>query len=108
MNASARNPAWPALRAGHLISHPACAACGITHPVEVHHIRPREDYPSLELDPDNLVTLCQNHHFTLGHFSSWSRSNPEVVKDAAGVLAALRRKLGVLLAALGEVYRRVS
>lgn len=30
--------------------------------VMVHHILPREDYPELELELDNLVSLCESCH----------------------------------------------
>ncbi len=28
----------------------------------VHHILPREDYPELELELSNLISLCEKHH----------------------------------------------
>ena len=34
---------------------------GVLH---VHHIEPRDERPDLELDEDNLVTVCASHHPT--------------------------------------------
>lgn len=30
--------------------------------LQVHHIKELEDYPSLALDNDNLITICNRHH----------------------------------------------
>ena len=32
--------------------------------LDVHHIQPREERPDLELDEENLVTVCSSHHPT--------------------------------------------
>jgi hypothetical protein len=32
--------------------------------LDVHHIKPRAEYPRLALDPANLVTVCSSHHPT--------------------------------------------
>ncbi|MFC1686609.1 HNH endonuclease [Patescibacteria group bacterium] len=39
-----------------------CALCGVSLPVEAHHIISKKDDPSLIDDPDNLVLVCRNHH----------------------------------------------
>ena len=33
--------------------------------LHVHHLKPRAEYPELELDLDNLLTVCSSHHPTL-------------------------------------------
>ncbi|MES9740933.1 HNH endonuclease [Priestia megaterium] len=37
-----------------------------TENLEVHHIKPRSEYPELELEPTNLVTLCKTCNLQLG------------------------------------------
>lgn len=34
--------------------------------LEVHHIKPRKDYPELAFDESNVVTLCRSCNATLG------------------------------------------
>jgi 5-methylcytosine-specific restriction endonuclease McrA len=58
--------------------------------MEVHHIQPLHDNPALELDPQNLITLCADPcHIVHGHLMSWLRINKSVVEDCA----AYRKKL---------------
>lgn len=92
---AARSPKWPALRARHLKENPVCAACGGHLKLEVHHVYPFHDYPALELEPSNLVTLCEskrwgvNCHLFFGHAGDYKRSNPTVRYDAAAFRAKL-------------------
>ena len=79
-----RHKHWPVVRAEHLLKQPRCMACGGTENLVVHHIKPFQWFPHLELDPANLITLCEaethNDHLWLGHcgnFSKWY--NPKVV-----------------------------
>lgn len=57
--------------------------------IEVHHIRPFHLHPDLELDPANLVTLCEadkggaNCHLLFGHLGNFKSFNVEVVSDAS-------------------------
>lgn len=87
-----RAGAWTRVRAEHIRKNPACAACGKTDDVEVHHIVPYHERPDLELDPDNLITLTRDPpcHFFIGHLLDWKRSNPHVREDAARYLARIR------------------
>lgn len=77
-----RSPQWPRVRAQHLRMQPICQACGTRDKLQVHHVKPFHVDPALELDPSNLLTLCEkpSHdcHFTWGHFHDWSRWNPNV------------------------------
>ena len=82
-----RSPKWPAVERHHLMLHPACAACGGREKVEVHHVQPYHLFPARELDPTNLLSLCEapglRCHLETGHLGDWKRWNPDVVKDAA-------------------------
>lgn len=83
---SPRSPQWPEVRAKHLAQFPACAVCGSTEDVAVHHVKPFHLYPELELVPSNFLTLCErrgsNHHLEFGHLGLWAAWNPEVRYDA--------------------------
>jgi len=39
--------------------------------------------PERELDPANLMTLCQDCHLYIGHLKDWTRHNPHARVDAA-------------------------
>lgn len=89
-----RSPRWPALRAKHLKAQPTCQACGGTSRLEVHHIESFHTRPDLELDPSNLITLCEagaNCHFTFGHLRDWMVVNPHVEQDVFIYLSRIRQ-----------------
>ena len=84
-----RSEGWPAVRRAHLKLHPKCAVCEGTKKLQVHHCAPFHIQPELELDPSNLITLCESghggvicHEF-IGHLSWWVAYNPNVREDAA-------------------------
>jgi hypothetical protein len=68
-----RSPGWNDLRDQHIKNNPVCAACGTAKMLHVHHIMPFNENPLLELDPDNLITLCgiNDCHINLGHGGSY-------------------------------------
>lgn len=77
-----RSSQWPKVRREHLEHEPNCVACGRKKDIEVHHVIPFHDDPSLELEPSNLITVCRNPcHFVFGHLLNWSKSNPLVRED---------------------------
>lgn len=85
-----RSPHWPAVRALHLKNHPICEVCGGTTKLEVHHIKPFHLHPELELDPRNLISLCEGNkaiccHLAIGHLGNYKLLNEDVVKTAAGL-----------------------
>ena len=83
-----RSGKWPTVREQHLAEHPVCEVCGGTAKLEVHHIRPFHLHPELELEPANLVTLCEAHkegincHLLFGHLGNFRSFNAEVLADA--------------------------
>lgn len=81
-----RSPRWPAVRDAHLAVHPTCVACGTREQLTVHHVQPFHLFPQLELDLDNLLTLCEspthNCHLWFGHLLNWSSWNVDVETDA--------------------------
>ena len=82
-----RSGHWPTVRKHHLEKNPACAVCGGTEKIEVHHIKPFHLFPALELDPTNLITLCEskhngvNCHLLFGHLGNFKCLNSTVVED---------------------------
>jgi len=82
-----RSPEWARVAREHLLREPACVACGYRgEKVQVHHIKPFHLHPQLELDPDNLITLCEargrEHHLLLGHLDAWDSYNEHIRADA--------------------------
>lgn len=78
-----RSGLWASVRAKHLEEHPCCAACGSCLKPEVHHIVPVHLDPDRELDPDNLITLCDKYcHLIFGHLMNYKSYNKNVVEDA--------------------------
>ena len=82
---AARSGRWHTLEANWLKVHPHCAACGTRENVSVHHKHPFHLAPELELEPRNLITLCEKHccHLMIGHSGDWHAFNPHVEADAA-------------------------
>jgi 5-methylcytosine-specific restriction enzyme A len=83
-----RSSRWSQVRKDHLREHSECAVCGGTKKLEVHHIKPFCDFPELELDPNNLITLCESKskgimcHMTVGHLGNYKTINPMVSADS--------------------------
>lgn len=82
INLFGRSHKWKKVRKEHLIHNPNCAACGRTDNLEVHHIEPYHINPDRELDPTNLITLCDNYcHFVFGHLMDYKSWNKNIVED---------------------------
>lgn len=82
-----RSPEWGRVEKAHLQREPACVACGHQGKgLQVHHIKPFHLHPALELDPNNLITLCEikgrDHHLLIGHLDNWESYNVHVREDA--------------------------
>ena len=82
-----RSPEWHRVAMEHRLREPACVVCGYKgKKLQVHHIKPFHLHPHLELDPDNLITLCEargrEHHLLLGHLDSWASYNEHIRADA--------------------------
>lgn len=96
---SPRSGKWPAVRNKVLEERGVCLACGCTdHTIlSVHHIKPFHLFPELELEPTNLVVLCEgaslNCHFAFGHLLDWKAYNPEVIKDASRFFVKKKNRL---------------
>lgn len=79
-----RSPGWANLRKKHLEKQPCCQACGSCVKPEVHHIVPVHVDKTKELDPENLITLCDKYcHFIFGHLMNYKSWNTNIIEDAA-------------------------
>jgi hypothetical protein len=103
-----RSPLWPKVEKKHKKLFPTCAACGTNEEVQVHHKRPFHLHPELELDPNNLISLCmvapKNCHLTVGHGNSFKAYNPKVDEDSAHVFE--HKDKDTFLSVLNEVTLR--
>jgi 5-methylcytosine-specific restriction protein A len=83
-----RSPQWTKVRNIHLRNNPKCVVCGSRVKVEVHHINPFHLFPEQELDPNNLISLCETAthgvicHLLVGHLGNYRSFNDNVVSDA--------------------------
>lgn len=82
-----RSSRWSSTRKHHLEKHGECALCGGDKKLEVHHIRPFHVHPELELEPSNLITLCEDKgngvycHLFFGHLGSFKSINENLLED---------------------------
>lgn len=79
-----RSGKWARIREEHLKIQNCCQICGGTDLLQVHHVEPFANNPENELNPKNLVTLCEGKfrcHFIFGHLFSWRTYNPEILRD---------------------------
>lgn len=83
---SRRSGKWSSTRDSFLKENPRCAVCNGKSKLSVHHIKPFHLFPELELDRENLITLCEvsgrNCHLTFGHLLNFQSHNPDVKNDA--------------------------
>lgn len=98
-----RSPRWRSLELATLRANPTCGACPNKSHLQVHHIFPFHLHPELELDPDNLVVLCeapgQDCHLLIGHSGTFAGFNPDVRAHAALVKQDPTRRAEVVAAA---------
>lgn len=94
-----RSPHWEGVEKQFIKDHPNCFACEsqdygkvgvqVHHAITPYHIAILCERPDLELDPRNLVCLCeteknrpaQNHHLLIGHLKEFESYNPDVLAD---------------------------
>jgi 5-methylcytosine-specific restriction protein A len=88
-----RSPSWPKVRKEHIKNNPYCAACGRTDSLEVHHIEPVHANPERELDPSNLITLCDKYcHLAVGHLMDYKSWNKDVHNDSKVYLSKVKKR----------------
>ncbi len=88
-----RSPKWQQVRKQHLENNNTCAACGRNKKLEVHHIEPVHLNPDSELDPSNLITLCDDPcHIVFGHLMNYKSWNKYVINDCEVYLDRVKNK----------------
>ncbi len=88
-----RSSKWELYEKSYRNTHYQCASCGTLDKVQVHHKKPFHLYPSLELDPDNFISLCMGEnkcHLMLGHGDDFGAYNPNIDID----VTELKRDFG--------------
>ena len=60
-----------------------CRWCGRTVNLNRHHVVTQSANPALRDVRENLIVLCRDCHFVLGHRCDWKRYNPDVMYIAA-------------------------
>lgn len=99
-----RSSKWRKVRAAHLKQYPYCSVCGTSKGIQVHHKKPFHVFPDLELDPDNLTSLCEkvkhgkSCHLLFGHLGNFRRVNDQVDYD----IMIWRMKLNVFTRNSGQ------
>ena len=56
-----------------------CKWCGRTVNLNRHHAIPQAANPALRDVKENLIVLCRDCHFVLGHRCNWKQYNPDVM-----------------------------
>jgi len=83
-----RSSKWPSVKKVWLKENKTCVVCGGKTKLNVHHKKPFYLFPELELDPTNLITLCEagkrgvNCHCHFGHIGDWKSYNLNVEEDS--------------------------
>ena len=91
-----RSSKWRGVREVFLMKHPMCEGCGSFVKLEVHHIVPFHEDPSLELEPNNLMTLCRRKkygiscHLFVGHKGNWRLINSDAYQTARMIYRYLK------------------
>ena len=98
LNTPHRSSKWSKVRNRHIEKNPTCEVCGGVKKLNVHHIKPYNHYPELELEPSNLITLCEsknkgvNCHLLFGHLGNYKNINLNVVDDCVNWKAKLTKQ----------------
>ncbi len=79
-----RSSQWPRVRSEYLKKYPICEICGTKKDLNVHHKIPVHVNQSQELNPDNLITLCEGNgcHLRFGHLYNFRSFNSDIKTDA--------------------------
>ena len=89
---AARSPKWSEVRNNFIAQNPTCAVCGTKKGCEAHHRKPFHLHPELELDENNLITLCPRCHLLIGHLGSFKSYNVNVAEDSAHLLQEVKNR----------------
>jgi hypothetical protein len=60
-----------------------CSWCHRVVELNRHHVQQQAARPDLKDVKENLVVLCRDCHFVLGHRCNWKQVNPDVMELVA-------------------------
>jgi hypothetical protein len=92
-----RSPEWYK-QSREFLEGKACAACGGSERLQVHHILPFHLFPGREMDPTNWLVLCEslahgvNCHLFLGHLGNFKSYNSTAKEDAGEWLEKIKKR----------------
>ena len=91
-----RSSKWTTIRKMYLKQFPTCAVCGgkgkLLRQNEVHHCIPFSVDKSKELDTMNMIVLCRDHHFFVGHLMDWKSFNENIRMDSEQFLDKIKNR----------------
>jgi hypothetical protein len=100
-----RSSKWHSLQKEFLLKNPICVICGSSEKLNVHHKKPFHLYPELELDENNLVTLCMSKkecHLLIGHLDSFKKFNPNIDSDIKNIKLHPEKREEILKKSLAD------
>ena len=80
-----RSSQWDDVRYAFAEKNQTCAVCKSDKKLQIHHCVPFHHDSSLELDPENLISLCMDKfdcHIQIGHGDNFKFYNENVRQDA--------------------------
>lgn len=81
LGARRRSSGWSRVRKEFYNKNSECEVCGTKKKIEIHHYRDFSTYPELELDLNNLRSLCRYCHLLFGHKMNYRDINLELDSD---------------------------
>lgn len=76
-----RSPDWREVRNNFIRYNNKCVVCNTQKGLECHHKFPFHEFPELELNPQNLTTLCKRCHLFIGHLGDYKCYNKAINED---------------------------
>jgi len=87
-----RSSKWPEVEKAFRKLHPRCEVCGTDKDINIHHLKSFATHPELELDFDNLWTVCRIHHFWLCHLGSWASLDENAKADCLALADKIKHR----------------
>jgi hypothetical protein len=106
-----RSTHWPTVEKHFRETHATCAACGGTERLNVHHIIPFHINAALELDLNNLITLCMGKlecHLKIGHLNDFHHVNQNVRDDCEKILANQSKRDEIIKVSMDLFYPKIK
>jgi len=89
-----RSSMWHIVRNDFIEKNNKCICCGSKKKLQVHHIIPFCVKPELELDENNLATMCSRCHLLIGHAGWWMTHNKDFNETVDTIRKMIRDRSG--------------